>query len=284
MVMYVNDYEFRYGGNGLILNNLANVPTVGNPIFDITKVTGMDMPDIKVSSKDHDGYDGGAVEAQWYGQRTIGLDGTIFCHKDDSLEYWLDRLKSNYAPTTWDSGVPQSGQFFYIKAPGTPEKFAIAYSLGVKYDWDNTRRFNSQAFRIMLQCAQPQWYALSGKVLGPVAVGVPLTYYNEGNYATAGLIKIKAPGGCVNPTVTLSSSGYLPGIPVTATVPAGYEVWIDLGQRQVLLMQGFNTTNWRNRVTDEGGWFRFRPGANQITLAVSSGTPTLNLEITDQWI
>lgn len=286
MVMYVNDYEFRYRGDGLILNNLASVATVGNPIFDITKVSGMDLPDIKVSSKDHDGYDGGAVEAQWYGQRTITLEGTIFCHKDDSLEYWLNRLKSNYAPTNWDQGVPLSGNSFYVKTPGTAERFILAYSLGVKYDWDNTRRFNSQAFKIMLQCPQPQWYALSGEVLGPVAIGVPLTYYNDGNYANTGIIKIKNADACVNPRVTLTSSGYAPYIPITATVPSGgYEIWIDLGQRTVTLQQGFNSTNWRNRVTYEGGWFRFRPGANQITLTTGGGgAPTLNLEVQDQWI
>lgn len=284
MVMYVNDYEFRFQGDGLILNNLSSVATVGNPIFDITKVQGMDLPDVKVSSKDHDGYDGGAVEAQWYGQRTIILEGTLYCHKDDSLEYWLNRLKLNYAPADWSQGVPISGGAFYVKAPGTPERFTLAYSLGVKYDWDNTRRFNSQAFRIMLQCPKPQWYALTGKVLGPVPVNVPLTFYNEGNYPVTGVLKIKAPGGCLNPRVTLTSSGYAPYIPITATVPSNREVWIDLGERTVYLLDGSNGTNWRNRVTYEGGWFRFRPGSNQVTLTVDSGTPTLYLETVDQWI
>lgn len=284
--MYVNDYEFRYKPDGIVLNNDANVPTVGNPIWDITKVSGLDMPDVKVSSKDHDGYDGGAVEAQFYSIRTITLEGTLFCHPNDSLEKWLDKLKDNYAPTSWSQGVPQSGNYFYIKAPGAPEKFCGAYSLGVKYDWDNTRRFNSQAFRIMLQCAQPQWYALTGKVLGPVAVGAGLTYYNEGNYANTGIIKIKNADATVNPVVTLTSPGTGRAIPITATVPSGgYEIWIDLGQKTVSLMQGFNTTNWRNRVTSEAGWFRFAPGANQIKLTrTSGGAPTLSLEIYDQWM
>jgi hypothetical protein len=284
--MYVNDYQFRYREDGIVLNNDASVPTVGNPIWDITKVSGMDLPDVKVSAKDHDGYDGGAVEAQFYATRVITLEGTLFCHPSDSLELWLDKLKKNYAPTNWSQGFPSSGAFFYAKAPGAPEKFTGAYSLGVKYDWDTSRRFNSQSFKIMLQCAQPQWYSLTGKVLGPSAVGAGLTYYNEGNYANTGLIKIKNADACVNPVVTLTSPGFGRAIPITATVPSGgYEIWIDLGQRVVLLQQGFNSTNWRNRVTSEAGWFRFAPGMNVIKLTTSGGgAPTLNLEINDQWM
>jgi len=284
--MYVGDYEFRYKPDGIILNNSASVPSVGNPIWDITKVDGMDLPDVKVSSKDHDGYDGGAVEAQFYSQRTIVLEGTLFCHPSDSLELWLDKLKKNFAPTDWSQGFPQSGGFFYAKAPGSPEKFIQAYSLGVKYVWDNTRRFNSQTFKIMLQCAQPQWYALTGKTLGPVAVGAGLTYYNEGNYPNTGIIKIKNADSVVNPVVTLTAPGFGSAIPITATVPVGgYEIWIDLGQRVVLLMQGFSSTNWRNRVTNESGWFRFAPGANVIKLTkTSGGAPTMTLDIQDQWI
>lgn len=282
--MFVKDYEFKFKDSGIVLNGESNVATVGNPIWDITKVTGLDMPDIKVSSKDHDGYDGGAVEALYYTSRTVSLEGTLFCHKDDSLELWLDKLKANYAPIDWSEGYQVSGGYFYAKAPGSPEKFLVANSLGVKYDWDNTRRFNSQAFKIMLQCASPQWYALTGKVLGPSPVGASLTYYNEGNYANTGILKIKAPGGCVNPIVRLSTNGINQDIPIAAAVPAGNEVWIDLGQRVVLLVAGFSATNWRNRVNLENGWFRFRPGSNVMTLMVSSGTPTLSLEITDQWI
>lgn len=284
--MYVGDYEFRFKDNGIILNNSANVPSVGNPIWDITKVEGMDLPDVKVSSKDHDGYDGGAVEAQFYSQRTLILEGTLFCHPSDSLELWLDKLKKNFAPTDWSLGFPVSAGAFYAKAPGSPEKFIVAASLGVKYTWDNTRRYNSQAFRIMLQCAQPQWYALTGKVIGPVAVGASLTYYNEGNYPNTGIIKIKNADAVVNPVITLTSPGFGRTIPITATVPTGgYEIWIDLGARYVTLQQGFSSTNWRNRVTSEAGWFRFAPGANQIKLTrTSGGAPTLSLEITDQWM
>lgn len=288
----VSDYQFKFipGGmtTGIVLNGNNNMPTVGNPVWDILSVEGMDMPDIKVSSKDHDQWDGGAVEAGYVSIRTIVIKGNLICHQSDSLEYWLDKLKQNYAPTSWESGFGKfSGGTFYAKAPGVPERYLQAKVTGVKYTWDNTRRFNSQAFMITLQAAIPYWFSTVGKSYS-CAAGQKLTYYNEGNVGVGGLIKIISSGGCFNPGVTWIGDNptFVIGFGITTQLLAGQEVWLDLEQKTVFKMTtatGAFLANLRGQVNDDA-WFKLKPGGNRLTPSFTSGSASLSLAVTDVWL
>lgn len=288
---FLDDYEFKFGQdeNAIVLNNGAACAAVGMPLWDVQKVTGLDMPDVKISDKEFDGIDGGVVEAANIAMRTIVLEGVLYAHQDDSLEAYLDALKANYAPVPRQANglfFDPSQKPFFIKAPGVAERFVFAKPIGLKYDWDMARRFNSTPFQVILQAQvptlfSPQLHLATANLTANVEQR--LQVYNAGNYHSYALIRLYQIGN--TPTVYLDHVEQGVRLSLNLGFPtsiANRPVEINMRQRTVFVIDTPNE-NHRNDVADEG-WWRLAPGMNTIAVTSSvSNSGYVELLWRDEW-
>lgn len=270
---FLNDYEFKFGQNddALVLNGGNNSISVGSPLWDVHKVTGLDLPDVKVSSKEFDGIDGGVVEAANISMRTIRLEGTLYAHQDDSLEGYLDALKANYAPVPRQANgmfFDPSQKPFFIKPPGQPERFIFAKCIGLKYDWDAGRRFNSTPFQIILQAQVPTLFSPQLHVATtPLVAGTEYTLqvYNAGNYHSYAVVRFYQIGNF--PTISMTHVEQDAEVRIALGVSGGAvdhrPVEINFRQRTVFALDDLGGENYRRDVLEEG-WWRLAPGMNTI--------------------
>jgi hypothetical protein len=290
----LNDYEFKFGqdDNAIVLNNGAGSIVAGEPLWDVQKVSGLDLPDVKVSDKEFDGIDGGVVEAANISMRTIILEGVLYAHQNDSIEEYLDALKANYAP------VPRraNGEFFdpsqkpfFLKAPGIPERFVFAKSIGLKYDWDMARRFNSTPFQIILKAQvptlfSPQLHVATAALSGVSSTEHILQVYNAGNYHSYALIRFYQIGNF--PTVHVKHVEQDVEVMVALGVSGGAvdhrPVEINMRQRTVFAISD-PPENYRKDVTEEG-WWRLAPGLNTISIRTDvSNSGWVDVLWRDEW-
>ena len=310
----LQDYEFKFGqdDNAIILNNGAASATVGTPIWDVQKVTGLDLPDVKVSDKEFDGIDGGVVEASNISMRTVRLEGVLYAHQDDSLEGYLDRLKTNYAPVPRQANgmfFDASQKPFFIKPPGVTERFLFAKSVGLKYDWDMARRFNSTPFQIILQAQVPTLFSpqlhmvtanLTANVEQRLAVPARLGRrpgrmsrrqqrgFTRRRPATlTGVTNAKRPWWQIGntPTVYLRHLEQATNLDLALGIPtslANRPVEINMRQRTVFAVDT-PPENHRDDVQAEG-WWRLQPGMNTIAVTTSvSNSGYVELLWRDEW-
>src|SRR4051794_20897827 len=95
----VEEYQFR--DDGIPLNTTAQIPFV-----DIESVKGLDSGDLRTTTKDHEGTDGGFVDTKYETLRTVVIEGTVYCDPTQ-FETYMEALKANFGPT--DISMP-----FYI--------------------------------------------------------------------------------------------------------------------------------------------------------------------------
>jgi hypothetical protein len=277
-----DELSFRLGDTGVILNTDA-----GFPFVDIDSVKGLDSAPFRMTQRDHEGDDGGYIDAEFEKGRDIVLSGTAYT--DTALmEQYLDSLKYNWAPST--SLIP-----FYFKSPGRPERFLYVKPLGVRYDWDTMRRLGQAAVQFSAFAEDPRIYELTAITavinLGATVYtgfgfpfGFPfgfggvstttdeVTVTNSGNRPTPPLLTIAGP--VTNPRIlndTLSKE-----MVFTITLLAGETLVVDPKNKTVRLN---GVTNRRNTL-QAPTWFYLAVGANSIRYRAESSDPTSTLTIT----
>lgn len=270
------DYGFQYKASGILLNGNNNVPTIGNPIYDIYSVEGLDMTPQQVSTKNYEGRDGGYVEARFFKIRTVVLRGTVIAHKDDSMESILDAMKYNFRPL-----VKEDNLFF--KAPGIGERRLLCKPTAFTYVWDQSRRFNSCTFQLIFQAQDPITYGTTRKFYTP-AVGSIVAVNNSGNAPTPLYTTIT--GACVSPWINNHSTSPVTSLKLSNyTQPAGDRLFVDnqlhTANSQVIATGVF--TNRRTTVVNESWWY-VPPGNSNISVTVTSGTPTIIFEFDEGWL
>src|SRR3954466_13895373 len=102
------------------------------PFVDITKVSGLDTPELRTTERDHEGVDGGYVDAEFEKMRTLTLEGQVITN-GVGTEPFLDTLKGEWSAR---SSVVQ----FYLQHPDVAERTMFVKPLGVRYDVDELRR------------------------------------------------------------------------------------------------------------------------------------------------
>jgi hypothetical protein len=275
----LDDYAYMFTDAGVLLNGNNNSPVVGVPVYDVYKVTGLDLASVRTSMRIAEGEDGGTVESEFLDPRTLTIEGTLFCHSSESIEAQLDALKSNFQPSTVDKPL-------YIKSPGVDQRVVFCKSLGVRYDIDQARRFNSTSFSVILQAQDPVVYgstvksfsgALSSEVInghgfdhaydlsfgGASSTGSQMSVVNAGTKAVGAIITLYGPvtgPRIISDTVgvTLNMSSLVAGVSDIIT--------IDLKRRTVKL----NGASRRGTVAYEDGWFLLVPGTNILRYQASS--------------
>lgn len=283
--MPLDDYTFKLGDSGVVLNTDPSFPFV-----DIEKVVGLDSPEFRETTREHEGTDGGFLDAEFERGRELVLEGIAYCDADD-IETYMDSIKYNYAPVT--SPIP-----FYFKAPGVDERLLFVKSRGVTYDWDLLRRLGMTRIQFKMFAEDPRIYTSEEQTLeiafsgfsgdgfgfdlgfdfgfGAAVLPPGGSVFNGGNRPAPALITIEGP--VINPRVTNDTLGLT--LSFVITLGASDVLTVDLGTRSVLLNGSVNVRG----ALIEPTWWLLEPGTNSIIYtAGSGGGSNLILTFRDAW-
>lgn len=269
----MDTFSYKLGDTGTILN--PNDQTL--PFVDITKVSGLDTPELRSTERDHEGVDGGFLDAEFEKMRTLVFEGSVIGNVD-TLEVFLDTLKGNWAPRRL--AIP-----LYFAHPGVAERVVFVKPLGCKYDVDAARRYGTADIQFMCQAEDPRIYD-SALQTQNIAQGVPITtgfafdlgfnfgfgapvspegtnVTNYGNRPTPAVITI--PGPVTNPRIF--NDTYSNELQFEIDVAASDYLVIDLGYRTVKL----NGSVSRRSALLEPDWFLLEAGDNFLRYRASTG-------------
>lgn len=260
-------------GSGTILN-----PTDQTlPFVDITNVAGLDTPEIRSTERDHEGAEGGFLDAEFEKMRTIVLQGQII-GDPSTVEVFVDRLKGEWAPR-------RTSTTFKFAHPGVSERLLFVKPLGVRFELSSLRSTGAMDVQFTCQAEDPRIYD-SDAMTAQLIIGVPLTtgfafnlgfnfgfgapvspegvnVTNYGNRATPAIITI--PGPVTDPVIYNDTSSHV--LQFTIDVAASDYLEIDLGNHTVKL----NGSVSRRGSLYEPDWFMLEPGDNFIRYRATAG-------------
>lgn len=286
------DFEFLFvdnNGNGILLNSDVS-PT--QAFVDVTEVTGLDNSPFRETFRDHEGAEGGFLDAEFEKGRDILITGVVYS-PTSQLETFLDQLKENYAPRV-------SHNRLYFSTPGVGVRFINCKSRGVRYDWDTFRRTGTLRVQFGLYAEDPRFYSYPslttslGYQTGPsggfgfnfgfnFGFGTPpatlydqVHAYNDGNRPAPVTVTINGPG--VNPRIlNETNAGELL---LNMTLVTGDVLVIDMLNHTVMLN---GTANRRDAVA-VANWFLLSPGDNIVRFQLAGGSGTVGVsQMTLAW-
>lgn len=164
MATLVNPLSFQLNDTGVILNDDLISP--GMPFVDITAVKGLDSAPYRETKRDHEGADGGFIDAEFETGREISLEGTIYDNGTD-MESYLDDLKENYAPV--QTPIP-----FYFITEGGAKRLVFVKPLGMEYDWETMRRIGMTVATFKMYAEDPRIYDSNEQTI-PFTMGAIVT-------------------------------------------------------------------------------------------------------------
>lgn len=272
-----DDFTWRLGDTGVILNSDVTATFV-----DIENVKGYDSAPFRTTERDHEGDDGGFMDAEFEKGRDIVLDGTIY-GSADTLESYLDSLKENWAPSRVQ--IP-----LYVKAPGVTERVLFGKPLGIKYDWSAARRTSQITVQFGFYAEDPRIYdaslltanlPLGATVFSGFGFNLAFNFgfggvsstndavqvVNGGNRPTPPVIRINGP--IENPILISDTAGKTMTFS-PLTLLSGEYIDVDMKNKTVKLN---GNTNRRNTLIAPT-WFYLEKGANTLRLRASSSDPT----------
>lgn len=280
------DFTYQLGDTGFTLNTSSD----SLPFVDITKVSGLDNAPYRETERDHEGADGGFLDAEFEKGRPITLDGLLYADPA-TLESTLDMLKANYAPAS-------VRQPFYFKKPGVLERVLFVKSRGVKFDSDSFRRVGTVSVQFGLFAEDSRIYDAQERVITleqstdtttgrGYSMGYPYGYgaaitptsenaINSGNRSTPATIVFYGP--TTSPELVNDSTGK--SLKVNLTLGASDYIVIDLQYHTVLLNGSAN----RRGFLDAPNWFFLQPGDNFLRYRTgAAGTSTATVTYRNAW-
>jgi hypothetical protein len=282
-MVLVNDLTWAMTATGTVINDSS----ASLPFVDVEQVKGFDSAPFRTTERDHEGTEGGFMDAEFEKGRDIIIGGTVYADPA-TLEVYLDQLKGEWAPS-------RTLKQLYYKAPGVNERFLWVKPLGCKYDWTTDRRWGGMAIQLGAFAEDPRLYdnSLHTETIGLGATvftgfGFPLGFSFgfggvstttdqavidvDGNRPTPPVFTIFGP--VTDPRILndvtgqeMKFSGIVLGVTDTLVV--------DVKSRTVKLN---GTTNRRNTLTAPT-WFDLQPGQNVIRFRAGSSDPTADLQI-----
>lgn len=278
-----DDLSFKLGDTGVVLNTDA----MGYPFVDIDKVTGFDSAPFRETQRDHEGDDGGYMDAEFEKGRDVILSGTLYA-LGDAFETFVDSLKENWGPSR--TLIP-----LYVKAPGVGERFLYVKPLGVRYDWTALRRRGQADIQFKAFAEDPRIYDSQST---PAQINLGATVFtgrsynksfnfgyggvsttSDGVYVTVGGNRPTPPlfvitGPATNPQIVNDTASLTMAFNIT--LAAGETLTIDPKTKTVKLN---GTTNRRNALLAPT-WFYLPKGQSFIRYRAASSDPTSFLTIT----
>ena len=267
-------FSYQLGDTGTVLNP---GDTTVLPFVDITKVSGLDSPEFRTTERDHEGVDGGFLDAEFEKMRTIVLEGQLIATVA-TAEPYLDTLKGEWSPRKVT--IP-----FNFAHPGVAQRTVFVKPLGVRYDSTTLRSTGCVDVQFMCQAEDPRIYDSALQTV-PLVTGVPITtgigfplgfdfgfgaavspegvtVINGGNRPSPAVITL--PGPVTNPVVY--NDTYSNTLEFEIEVATGDYLVIDLGARTVKI----NGSVSRRGALINPDWFLLEPGDNFIRYRASAG-------------
>jgi hypothetical protein len=286
--MLASDYSWQLGDAGIVLN--PDEITADPPSVDITEVRGMDSAPIRETARDHEGADGGFLDAVWEKGRPISLEGLAYA-APELLMPFLDELKYNWAPSR--TLVP-----LYMRYPGMADRVLFVKPRGCRYDLDAGVRIGRVPVQFLAFAEDPRIYSSElvdvevvqsgvtvagmgfphdlpygfGDVVDPETVNL----VNQGNRPTP--VKFIVNGPVVTPDIVNETTGQT--LRVNITLDVGEYLEIDTQYHTVLLNGSVN----RRGLLEEPNWFFLQKGDNFIRLrAATAGSATMAAQYRHAW-
>jgi hypothetical protein len=160
----LDDYQYQFTDTGIVIDPNTQDPET-SALWDLERIEGLDMPEIRLQEQDRDGAHGSFAFAKYTRSRAITITGAVRVPEESGVEEYLDSLKVNYAPS--ENPLP-----FYYKHPNVAQKVINCNSLGVRYPVDIAWNIRYVPFQILLIAEDPRAYGPEITV-GPV--GLPVT-------------------------------------------------------------------------------------------------------------
>lgn len=265
------DYTYQLGDDGVLLNADDTTST----FVDITKVEGLDSAPPRSTERDHEGTDGGFMDAEYEKGRPVTLEGTVYAI-DSDLEPYLDDLKYNWSLSR--TPIP-----LYFKKPGVAERVLFVKPLGCRYDYESSVRVGQAEIQFQAYAEDPRAYESTlqsvniyqgeqvitgrgyprsypyGYGVSTAVVGTSLTV--GGNRPTPPLFTINGPVS--KPQIINETTGDLMIFDIDLIV--GDSLVVDVKNRTV-------TLNGQNRraALRAPNWFFLDPGTNYIRYRAES--------------
>lgn len=279
------DLTFMLGDSGVVLNT----DSLGQPFVDVVLVVGLDNAPYRETRRDHEGTDGGFLDAEYERGRDILVNGNIYA--DTDMETYLDSLKFNFAPSR--TLIP-----FYFKAPGVDERLVYVKPLGCKYDWDLIRRAGQARVQFKMYAEDPRLYSATLTTVNvPFAEGASTGFgfdlefdfgfggssgsdgvfvTNSGNRPTP--VEFTIHGPCSNPTIRDETYGHT--LPFSIDLGATDTLVVNTQYKTVRLN---GTVNRRDTLIDSD-WFFLQPGQTFIRYNAVSGTgSSMDIQFRSAW-
>jgi len=285
--MALTDFTFQLN-SGPVLND----DSTSFPFVDIDNVVGLDSAPYRETIRDHEGVDGGFIDAEFERGREISLEGTAYGIVGSDEDY-LDDLKACFAPVM--SPIP-----LVFKPPGVAERVVYVKPRGVRYDWQSVRRTGATPIQLLMYAEDPRIYdnslqnvliAFGGLATTGFAFsfGFSLSFgvtvppaganvFNNGNRPTPAVMTITGP--VTNPRIINQSESKT--LEFIVTLGAGETLTIDTLNRTVILN---GVTNARNTL-QTSDWWLFRPaseGSTMILFGGQAGSGTLSIDFRNAW-
>ena len=283
----VNDTTFQLGDTGVVLND-DTLPNV--PFIDIEVVTGLDSAPFRQTKREHEGVDGGFMDAEFESGRDISLQGVVYAN-NNPIETYLDTLKANWAPST--ALVPL---YYYTLETGL--RVVFVKPLGCQYDWDALRRTGMTAITFTAYAEDPRIY--SGALLSanlPMGATIFTGFaFNLGFSFGFGGVSTTTDGQFVYNTgnrpapVTMTITGPVTNpVIMNDTTSSVMQFNITLGVTDTLTINSqyhtvrLNGTTNRRSTLIVPGWFNLQVGGNFIRFRGAGGTGTLTVAYRASW-
>jgi hypothetical protein len=273
--MPLNDYTFQLN-SGVLLNDSAVTPFV-----DVSKVSGLDSAPYRETIRDHEGTDGGFIDAEFETGRDITIEGIAYGDVN-TIEAFFDTLKANYAPV--QNPIP-----LVLKGPGVNERVVFVKPRGVRYSWDAARRIGSSPVQFLMYAEDPRIYdnVLVNQLVqygGPATTGFAYPFgfnlsfgavippdgawvTNSGNRPAPAILTITGPVD--KPRIINDTDSKQ--LTFNITLAGGETLVIDLANRTVLLNGVVN----RRNTLQSPDWFLFRSGKTFLRYGGTSNSSVL---------
>lgn len=256
-----DDYVYVY--NGLTLNPLSTQL----PFIDITKVSGLDLPDVDAVINDIDGRNGATVYAQYTGVRTISIEGTVYA-LPSNIEVYIDQIITAFMPRSND--LP-----FYFKHPGVAQRYIKCRPVGIKLDTDTLRRTGQGEIQIQLSAADPLKYIDNTSLV--MVSGTAYTVMNAGNATTYPLTTI------TGKYTSIQLSGSSSTVTFTYTTANNLDVTIIDCANKIVTVNGTQMNQYA--VLNTGiDWPSNAPGNSIYKVTINGGTATASGQTYNGWM
>lgn len=282
--MVLGNLTWRLGASGTVLND--DPAFVGDPFIDIMRARGFDSAPARMAEHDHEGMDGGFVDAVFEKSRPIALEGVLYSDVS-SIMGILDGLKAEWAPG------PATKQL-YVKWPSLTERILNVKTIGVAFDIDTAMRIGTTPVQFTAIAEDPRFYDSTQLIVNiPLGATVftgfsfPFTFSfsfggtttitdgktitNYGNRDTGAILRIYGPS--VNPSI-ISDTDSLQ-LDFNTTINSGEYLEIDLAAHSVRLN---GIINRRNTLLAPN-WFLLSPGSTFIRYQAESGSTGSSVDV-----